>query len=152
LFVKPSDDDIQSALDDLELDFLQLYAEGARCRAIKARFGLPVWRAAGVSAAADLPQGDEALDGFVIEPHAPPAATRPGGNAVAMDYRLLNRWQRPTFWLLAGGLTVDNVAAVVGQVRPPGVDVSSGVETAPGRKSPELIARFIDAARRGTQA
>jgi phosphoribosylanthranilate isomerase len=148
VFVEPSDQEIQSTLDHIHLDCLQLYADGNRCRTVKARFGLPVWRAVGVSRPAELPASDDGLDGWVLEPKPPPGSTRPGGNAATMDHALLHGWQGPSFWLLAGGLTAQNVAAVVAQIAPPGVDVSSGVEIAPGVKSPRLIAQFVAAARR----
>ena len=80
----------------------------------------------------------------------PPKAAKnalPGGNAVAFDWRLLagRRWPKP--WLLAGGLDADNLAEAVRTSGAPGVDVSSGVEDAPGRKSPAKIAAFLAAAK-----
>jgi phosphoribosylanthranilate isomerase len=147
LFVKPSDEDIAAVLAEVRLDVLQIYADAARAAVIKTKFGLPVWRAIGVAVPADLPASDEGLDGFVIEAKPPAGATRPGGNATAMDFSLLRGWTAPAFWLLAGGLTPDNVADAITQTTPPGVDVSSGVETAPGEKSPDLIRRFVAATR-----
>ncbi len=145
LFVAPSDDEIAAVLNQVPLDILQIYADTDRAAAIKTKFGLAVWRAVGISTAANLPASDENLDGFVIEAKAPQGATRPGGNATAMDWALLETWQAPAFWLLGGGLTPNNVAAAINQTHPPGVDVSSGVETAPGVKSPDLIRRFVTA-------
>jgi phosphoribosylanthranilate isomerase len=146
LFVNPTDAEIEAVLAELTLDILQVYADAARCRAIKVAFKIPVWRAIGIAAAADLPVTDEALDGFVIEAKAPPGASRPGGNAAAFDISVLAGWQAPGFWLLAGGLTPENVAAVIAATDAPGVDVSSGVETAPGVKSADLIQKFVAAA------
>jgi phosphoribosylanthranilate isomerase len=148
LFVNPTDEDIAAVLADVKLDILQIYADLSRTAAIKKKFGLPVWRAVGISAPADLPSSGEGLDGFVIEPKPPAGATRPGGNAITMDWSLLRGWTAPRFWLLAGGLTLDNVADAITQTNAPGVDVSSGVETAPGEKSPDLIRRFVTAARK----
>jgi phosphoribosylanthranilate isomerase len=108
---------------------------------------MPVWQAIGVGKAADLPVSADGLDGFVIEAKAPVGATRPGGNATALDWALLAGWTAPAFWLLGGGLNPDNVAAAIGATGALGVDVSSGVETAPGVKSPDLIRRFVMAAR-----
>jgi phosphoribosylanthranilate isomerase len=147
LFVAPSGDDIRAVLAQTGLDVLQIYAASPRCQAIKAEFSLPVWRAVGVSVPADLPTDDEGLDGFVIEAKAPPGATRPGGNAAAFDVSVLVGWTAPGFWLLAGGLTPDNVAAMIAATNAPGVDVSSGVETATGVKSPALIRQFVATAR-----
>lgn len=149
LFVEPSDTEIASVLAACPLDVLQLYAPVPRAAEISARFGLPVWRSIGVSAEADLPQDAQAAAGFVIEPRPPEGASRPGGNAVALDWAMLAGW-RPNFaWLLAGGLTPANVAHAIAASGAPAVDVSSGVETAPGEKSPALIEAFIAAARSG---
>jgi phosphoribosylanthranilate isomerase len=143
LFVEPDAQAIQRILDRVRLDILQLYASAEFCRNIRAQFGLPVWRAVGVAAKTDLPADDAQLDGFVIETKAPAGATRPGGNALAMDWKLLSGWQAPGFWLLAGGLTSTNVSQAILRSQAPAVDVSSGVETAPGEKSPALIREFI---------
>jgi len=147
LFVDGLDADIAAALSEIRLDVLQVYAGAARCREIKAKFGIPVWRAIGVASPGDLPGTDEGLDGFVIEAKAPAGATRPGGNAAALDVALLESWRSPGFWLLGGGLTPDNVAAAITATGAPGVDVSSGVEISPGMKSPALIEKFVSTAR-----
>jgi phosphoribosylanthranilate isomerase len=147
LFVNPSDDEIRAAISSLKLDVLQIYAPAARTAEIRARFGITTWRAVGVVTRDDLP-GAEPVDGFIIESKAPAGATRPGGNAVALDFALLKGWQSPLPWLLAGGLTPDNVAAAIAASGAVGVDVSSGVETAPGVKSAELIRDFVKAVRK----
>jgi phosphoribosylanthranilate isomerase len=143
LFVEPDAGAIQAVLEKLELDALQLYGSAALCREMRAQFNLPVWRAVGVSAKAELPADGESLDGFVIEAKAPPESTRPGGNAKALDWALLSDWKAPGFWLLGGGLKPENVVQAMLQSHAPAVDVSSGVETAPGEKSPALIREFI---------
>jgi phosphoribosylanthranilate isomerase len=147
LFVEPDADAVQKVLDRVQLDVLQLYGSITLCREIQARFGLPVWRAIGVAAAAELPVDKQGLDGFVIEAKPPAGATRPGGNATAMDWGLLAGWRAPAFWLLGGGLKPENVARAILQSGAPAVDVSSGVETAPGEKSPALIREFIASVR-----
>jgi len=143
LFVNPGFDEIEEVLQALTLDILQIYAPPAQIAALKFRFGLPIWRALGAATPADLPAQDEPVDGYVIEAKPPPGATRPGGNAITADWDLLSAWNTPKFWLLAGGLTPDNVAAALAKTGAPGADVSSGVETVPGVKSPELIRKFI---------
>jgi phosphoribosylanthranilate isomerase len=148
LFVKPAMAEIEAVLAEVRLDVLQVYVPADEVAAIKARFGLPVWRAVGVAAAADFPAAGEAVDGYVLESKPPKGATRPGGNAVRADWELLAGWRGEKFWLLGGGLTADNVAGAIKLSGAPGVDVSSGVETSPGVKSPELIAKFVAAARR----
>jgi phosphoribosylanthranilate isomerase len=155
LFVKPSLDQIAAALAAMPLDILQIYADGAAARAIRQRFGLPVWLARGVSTPADLAaavQAAEGLDGMMIESKPPPGANRPGGNATALDWSLLAGWAPPLPWLLAGGLTPDNVAEAIARSGTSGVDVSSGVETAPGVKDAALIRAFINASRNAPRA
>ena len=76
-----------------------------------------------------------------------PGRSAPGGNACAIDPDLAAGWQAPAPWLLAGGLTPDNVADAIRRSGAMAVDVSSGVEMAPGLKDPALVARFIAAAR-----
>jgi phosphoribosylanthranilate isomerase len=149
LFVEPEDAAIGAVLSACRLDLLQLYASAARSRAVREIFGVPVWRAVGVSALADLPQDDEGLDGFVIEAKAPDGADRPGGNGLRLDWAMLRGWRSPAPWLLAGGLTVENVGAAIAASGAHAVDVASGVETAPGQKSTALIEAFVVAARQG---
>ncbi len=147
LFVKPADAEIEAVLAALKLDLLQLYVTAERAAEIRARFGVPVWRAVGVTSPADLPRDSGGADGLLIEPKAPAEATRPGGNAISMDWSLLDDWRAPCDWALAGGLTPDNVAAAIRATRTPCVDVASGVERARGVKDPALIAAFVAAAR-----
>jgi phosphoribosylanthranilate isomerase len=137
LFVNPTPEAIAAVLAEVRLDILQIYGN------IPAGLTLPVWRALGAATHADLPAAGEPVDGYVVEAKPPPGATRPGGNAVTADWTLLSHWQAPKPWLLAGGLTPRNVAAALAQTGANGADVSSGVETAPGVKSPELIKEFI---------
>lgn len=147
LFVDPDEATIASVHDAVRLDILQLYAGPEICRAMRARFGLPVWRAVGVASSVDLPTTDQGLDGFIIESKPLPGADRPGGNAAAFDWTITKGWSAPAPWLLAGGLTPANVARAIAASGAAAVDVSSGVETAPGEKSPTLIRDFIRAAR-----
>jgi len=147
LFVDPDDSEIDDILEEISLDVLQVHATPERVQHLRVRFGRPVWRQEGVASAADFPDVHEAADGFVLEAKPPPGATRPGGNAVQADWPLLARFHHPKPWLLAGGLNPGNVAEALRVTGAPGVDVSSGVETAPGVKSPALIAAFVKAAR-----
>ena len=147
LFVDPTDAEVAAVLDALPLDALQVYAAAERVAALRARFGRPVWRAIGVATVADLPAEAGAADRFVLEAKPPATATRPGGNATAFDWSLLRGWRAPAPWLLAGGLTPATVAAAIRATGAAAVDVSSGVERAPGVKDPALIRAFIAAAR-----
>lgn len=147
LFVKPSDDEVAAVLDVMPLDILQLYVDPDRARALRARFGRPVWRAHGVSSAADLPASADGADALLIEAKPPEGATRPGGNAVSFDWSVMTGWRAPFDWVLAGGLTADNVAEAIAITGAPCVDVSTGVERSRGVKDPALIRAFIAAAR-----
>lgn len=146
LFVEPDAETLAATLAVVTLDALQLYGDPARLAPHAARFGLPVWHAVGVATPADLPR--EALaDRLVVEAKPPSGASRPGGNAQRLDWSLLNGWAAPAPWMLAGGLDPANVAAALAQTGARAVDVSSGVESAPGVKSPSLIRAFVAAAR-----
>jgi phosphoribosylanthranilate isomerase len=147
LFVDPTDAAIAEVLAAVPLDALQLYVDATRAANIRAQFGVKAWRAVGVTTIADLPTDAGGLDGFVIEPKPPLGATRPGGNAVALDWSLTAGWRAPAPWLLAGGLTAGNVGAAIRASGATAVDVSSGVERAPGVKDPALIRAFVAAAR-----
>ena len=145
LFVNPTADQIAATLDVIRLDVLQLY--GADTGAMRARFGLPIWRAVGVDTVSDLPSDSLGADRLLIEAKPPPDATRPGGNAVSFDWTLLRGWKSPVPWVLAGGLTPANVAAAIRETGARAVDVSSGVEKAKSVKDPALIRAFIANAR-----
>jgi phosphoribosylanthranilate isomerase len=147
LFVNPTEAMIAEALAEVALDILQLYATPAVARGLRARFDRPVWRAVGVSEAADLPVGLDGADALLVEAKPPVDATRPGGNAVRFDWTLTHGWTAPGPWVLAGGLDPDNVADAIRLSGAAAVDVSSGVERAKGVKDPALIHAFIQAAR-----
>lgn len=149
LFVNPGFDEVDAILHEISLDILQIHGNPPLVAALRGRFGRPVWRQLGVTTAEDFPSADEHADGYIIEAKPPPGATRPGGNAVQADWPLLAQFRPVKPWLLAGGLRPDNVAEALRITGAAGADVSSGVETAPGRKSPELIRQFIAAARLG---
>jgi phosphoribosylanthranilate isomerase len=147
LFVDPQDAQIAEALAAVALDALQIYAPAARVAEISVRFGRPVWRAVGVGVRAELPAAAHPAEALLIEPRPQANASRPGGNGLALDWSMLRGWKPDYAWLLAGGLTPGNVAQAIAATGAPAVDVSSGVESAPGVKSPGLIAAFIQAAK-----
>jgi phosphoribosylanthranilate isomerase len=149
LFVNPTETMIAEALAEVRLDILQLYGALDALPTLRARFGLPIWRAVGVAAAADLPVSLEGADALLLEAKPPPDATRPGGNAVRFDWTLTQAWRAPGPWLLAGGLDPGNVAEAIRLSGADAVDVSSGVERAKGVKDPALIHAFIRNARGG---
>nr|WP_298796638.1 phosphoribosylanthranilate isomerase [uncultured Acetobacter sp.] len=148
LFVHPDDDTLARVLDGVSLDVLQIYASFERAAEVHARFGVPIWLSQPVSVREDLPaQCPAAVARVLIEPKPPASATRPGGNAQQLNWELTHGWKPAFPWMLAGGLNPDNVAQAVAITGAPAVDVSSGVESAPGIKSPDAIARFIQNAR-----
>ncbi len=145
-----------AALDALTaavpLDMLQLHgAESpARVAAVRARYGLPVMKAVGVAGPDDLAALEtyaKVADQILVDAKPPRDAALPGGNGLSFDWRLLagRRWSVP--WMLAGGLTAVNFLQAVEITGAKQIDVSSGVETAPGVKDARLIAEFIAAAR-----
>ena len=148
LFVDPADAQIADVLAATRLDVLQIYASPARVAEIRARFDRPVWRAVGIGGRADLPPAAHPAEALLIEPRAPAGASRPGGNGQAMDWSMLRLWTPDYAWLLAGGLTPGNVAHAIALSGAPAVDVSSGVESAPGVKCRGLIQAFIEAAKK----
>ena len=147
LFVEPTGAAIARVLDTVALDILQIYGAVDILAAIKARFGLPVWRAVGVSGPADLPDDPLGADRLLVEAKPPAGANRPGGNATTFDWTVLSGWSAPAPWMLAGGLTPDNVATAIQKTGAEAVDVSSGVESRKGVKDPALIRAFVAAAK-----
>ena len=147
LFVHPTDEQVSAALDALPLDVLQVYADADRGAALRARFGVPVWLAVGVEGRADLPDRAPGVDALMLDAKPPRDSTLPGGNAHSFDWTVLQGWQAPLPWLLAGGLTPGNVAEAVRASGARAVDVSSGVERERGVKDTGLIRAFVRAAR-----
>lgn len=152
LFVDPPDALLHEVLAQVPLDIVQLHGRESpeRVAAVRALTGLPVMKAVGIAGPEDLPQLTEyglTADMLLVDAKPPADAKLPGGNGLAFDWRLLagRRWLRP--WMLAGGLTPENVADAVRLTKAPVVDVSSGVEQAPGIKDSALIRAFIAAAK-----
>ncbi len=152
IFVDPGDADIEAVLKDFRPDRIQLHGAEtpARVLEIKTRFGLPVIKAVKVAARGDLDSAEafaEAADMLLFDAKAPADLkdALPGGNGLTFDWNLIRNRQWPLPWMLSGGLEVDNVAAAVSISGAEIVDVSSGVESASGRKDPELIKAFLDA-------
>lgn len=148
LFVEPTLAAIAAVLDIVKLDILQIYGALDDLPTIRARFGLPVWRATGIGSAADLPTSLLGADRLLLEAKPPAGADRPGGNATTFDWSMLRGWAAPAPWILAGGLTPDNVATAIRETGSGAVDVSSGVEVRKGIKDAALIRSFVAAAKR----
>jgi len=148
LCVDADDATLDAIVDRVPLDMLQLHGTEppARVIAVKARYGLPVMKAVGVAGPDDLTALAEygrVADQLLVDARPPKAATLPGGNGLSFDWRLIAGRRWPVPWMLAGGLTPDNVALAIQMTGARQVDVSSGVESAPGVKDAAAIARFV---------
>ena len=154
LTVDATDDELAAITGNGAVDILQLHGAETpeRVAEVRRKFGLPVMKALPIAAPDDVTAArayEGVADRLLFDAKPPKDADRPGGNALAFDWGLLagTRWNLP--WLLAGGLTPDNVQAAIRVSGAPGVDVSSGVETVPGNKDAGLIDAFIKAAKAG---
>lgn len=153
LFVDADDAAIAEAVTAARLDAIQLHGQESPERAaqLKARFGLPVWKALSVASAEDVARAQAyvgAVDLVLFDAKTPKGAL-PGGMGLSFDWSLVANWKGPIAWGLAGGLTPDNVAEAIERTGAPLVDTSSGVETAPGIKDSGRIAAFCTAVRAG---
>ncbi len=147
LFVDPDDALLDERLATGSIDMLQLHGSEtpARVSELKTRTGKPVMKVIKVSRGEDVEQGVAAFAGVADRLMFEPAGgVLPGGNAEALDWTILSGLKIPGRWMLAGGLTPDNVAEAVRVTGAPAVDVSSGVESSRGVKSAELIRAFLD--------
>lgn len=147
-----ADDALLSAIaETLRPDLLQLHGDEAPARAasVATLTGRPVMKALAVAQAVDLRRAADypAALRLLLDAKPPPGATRPGGNGAAFDWSLLGGFAPAQPWLLSGGMHAGNVAAALAATAAAGVDVSSGVESAPGKKDPALIRAFVAAAR-----
>lgn len=152
LTVDASDDELDAILERVPLDMLQLHGREPpeRVAAVRHRYGLPVMKAVGIAEEGDLPALDRyaaVADQLLVDAKPPAGVDRPGGNAVPFDWRLIAGRRWPVPWMLAGGLTAENVAEAIRLTGARQVDVSSGVERAPGVKDGAAIAAFVEAAR-----
>ena len=143
---------LDNIIDVLSPDILQLHGKEsiARLRDIKQKFNRPVMKAVPVETKADLvalPGYAAVADRILFDARPPKDATRPGGLGTPFDWHLLENLDLNVPFMVSGGLHAGNVAEAVRVTRASGVDVSSGVESAPGVKDPELIKAFIRAAR-----
>jgi len=152
LVVNPSDAELDAITATVPLDMLQLHGRETpeRVAEVKARYGLPVMKAVGIADGDDLPKLESyfgVADQILVDAKPPKGGELPGGNGLSFDWRLIagRRWPCP--WMLAGGLTPENVAEAVKMTGVKQVDVSSGVEDAPGQKNAELIQKFVQSSR-----
>ena len=152
LMVDADDATIANIVEALRPELLQLHGQEsvARVRDIKQAFGLPVMKAVPIATSADLatlPGYAAVADRILFDARAPKEASRPGGLGARFDWKLLSGVDPKIPFMVSGGLDAANVAEAVRVTRAGGVDVSSGVERAPGLKDPDMIRDFIRAAR-----
>lgn len=152
LFVDPADATLEEVLTLCPLDMIQLHGSETpeRVAAVRARFGLPVMKALPIAEPPDVERiaaYEPVADQILCDAKPKPDAAVPGGAGEAFDWSLLagRRWSRP--WMLAGGLTADNLADAARQSGAQQVDVSSGVESRRGEKDAALIRAFLGAAK-----
>ena len=152
VMVDPDDATLETWVRAGRLSIVQFHGHEPpeRLQAVRERFGIAVMKVIRVAEAADLDgvaAYEPVADWLMFDAKPPREATRPGGNAVAFDWKLLSgrSWRRP--WLLAGGLDAGNVKEAVTLSGARLVDVSSGVESAPGVKDPVLIRSFLEVVR-----
>ena len=152
LVVNPSDAELDAITGTVPLDMVQLHGRETpeRVAEVKARYGLPVMKAVGIADEDDLPKLESyfgVADQILVDAKPPKGGELPGGNGLSFDWRLIagRRWPCP--WMLAGGLTPENVAEAVKMTGAKQVDVSSGVEDAPGQKNAKLIQKFVQSSR-----
>ena len=143
---------LDQLIDAVPLDMLQLHGSESpeRVAEVQDRYGLPVMKAVGVADEGDLPGLDEYLrvaDQVLVDAKPPAGAKLPGGNGLAFDWRLISGRRWPVPWMLAGGLTSENVREAIRLTGARQVDVSSGVESEPGVKDAAKIRAFCAAAK-----
>jgi len=152
LSVDATDAELTAAIESLRPDMLQLHGKEApeRVASVRSRFRLPVMKALPIETRADLSPVytyAKVADWLLFDARAPRDATRPGGLGKPFDWTVLERLNPGVPFMLSGGLDADNLAEAVRIARPTAVDVSSGVERAPGEKDPAKIRTFVLAAR-----
>ncbi|MER9871545.1 phosphoribosylanthranilate isomerase [Mesorhizobium sp. M0195] len=148
--VDASDVFLDEIVDNMQPDMLQLHGAETpgRVAEVKARYGLPVMKALPVGEAADLARVKPFIgiaDRFLFDAKPPKGSELPGGNGLAFDWRVLAGLDAGVDYMLSGGLNAGNIGDAFRLANPPGIDVSSGVESAPGVKEPALIEQFFRA-------
>jgi phosphoribosylanthranilate isomerase len=149
LFVDPPDDVLTRTLENVRIDIIQLHGRESPERTDEIRRGYrkPVMKALSLSGHSDRAAVDryQAADWLLLD--AQGTAEMPGGTGRVFDWSILDGFERAGPWMLAGGLTPENVGQAISLLRPDAVDVSSGVESARGVKDPDKIRAFLRAAK-----
>lgn len=148
--VDADDETLDDIVNLMQPDMLQLHGHESpdRLLAVKTLFGLPVIKAFSIRDAADLGRVDAYVgiaDRFLFDAKAPVGSDLPGGNGVAFDWRVLRSLDGAIDYMLSGGLNKDNVSEALAETGAKAIDISSGVESAPGVKNLDMIDAFFDA-------
>lgn len=148
LFVDPSDEEIEKITNTVQLDMLQLHGNESpgRVAEIKKKFGIQIIKAIKIAQKQDLeivPGYEVSADWLMFDAKPAPQDKLPGGNGLPFDWTILQDFKSKCPWMLAGGLNTDNVQEAIQLLNPEAVDVSSGVESQPGKKDPEAIKTFL---------
>ncbi|OCO99570.1 MULTISPECIES: phosphoribosylanthranilate isomerase [unclassified Ensifer] len=150
--VNADNDELDEIVSALNPDILQLHGGESpeRLLTVKAMYGLPVMKVFSVRDAADLEKIDAYIgiaDRFLFDAKAPVGSDLPGGNGVSFDWKLLDALDGSVDYMLSGGLNADNIGEAMAQTRARAIDISSGVESAPGVKDLKLMESFFNAVR-----
>ncbi len=150
--VNADNDELDEIVSALNLDILQLHGseDAERLLTVKAMYGLPVMKALSVREASDLEKIDAYIgiaDRFLFDAKPPKGSDLPGGNGVSFDWKLLDALDGSVDYMLSGGLNADNIGEAMAQTNARAIDISSGVESAPGVKDLKLMESFFNAVR-----
>ncbi|HEV7321068.1 MAG TPA: phosphoribosylanthranilate isomerase [Ensifer sp.] len=150
--VNADNDELDEIVSALNPDILQLHGGESpeRLLTVKAMYGLPVMKVFSVREASDLDKIDAYIgiaDRFLFDAKAPVGSDLPGGNGVSFDWKLLDALDGSVDYMLSGGLNADNIGEAMAQTRARAIDISSGVESAPGVKDLKLMESFFNAVR-----
>ncbi|MGF6257592.1 phosphoribosylanthranilate isomerase [Ensifer sp. LBL] len=150
--VNADNDELDEIVSALNPDILQLHGseDGERLLTVKAMYGLPVMKALSVREASDLEKIDAYIgiaDRFLFDAKPPKGSELPGGNGVSFDWKLLDALDGSVDYMLSGGLNADNIGEAMAQTSARAIDISSGVESAPGVKDLKLMESFFNAVR-----
>ncbi len=150
--VDAGDDAIDAIVSAMRPDMLQLHGSESpeRVATVRTRYGLPVMKALSIREASDLEAIGSFLgiaDRFLFDAKPPAGSELPGGNGIPFDWRLLAGLDAKVDYMLSGGLNAANIGDALRLANPPGIDISSGVESAPGVKDVALIDNFFRAVR-----
>jgi phosphoribosylanthranilate isomerase len=146
LTVNPDDDFLKNLRSSIKPDYIQLHGNETphRCKEIITNFGIPIIKGIGIKNKSDLIKADEQYKNFCdILLLDSPSSTLPGGNGKKFDWNILKSYQSQKKWMLAGGLNINNIDEAMKIIKPPAIDISSGVETSKGIKNPKMIKDFV---------